>query len=168
MTLDWYCLAVFAKNEYAVQRETRDLGFQVFFPVQRRNRVIRRRKVQREYPLFPGYIFVMFDVKQDAWGDILETDGVIDFLKGGDRPSRVPASLVEHFMRAERAGAFDYTVPTSSFKLGDDVEIKTGPFAGLIARIKNANAKKRVQIVLKILGGETTLSIDACDLAKVG
>jgi transcription antitermination factor NusG len=115
--------------------------------------------------LFQGYAFARFDRERDDWGAIRTIDGVIDLYKRDSIPVRVPDLEVRTFQRAEAAGVFDLTSSAANFRTGDEVEIEAkGPFQGLVARIKSAKAKRRVEILLDTL----TMSIDPCYLRKVG
>ena len=92
-------------------------------------------------------------------------DGVIDLYKRDSVPVRVPDLEVETFQRAEAAGVFDLTSAVSRFQPGDEVEIEQrGLFYGLVAKVKSAKARKRVEILLDTL----TMSVDSCYLRKVG
>ena len=114
--------------------------------------------------LFQGYAFARFDRNRDDWGKIHDVDGVIDLYKRNSIPVRVPDLEVRTFQRAEAAGVFDLTSTAANFRQGDEVEIEArGPFMGLVARIKSAKAKRRVEILLDTL----TMSIDPCYLRKV-
>jgi len=164
----WYVLAIEGRHVFQVEREIIHLQkMGAYVPRTLDTKVIRRRRVESSNPLFPGYGFVQFDIDRDDWPQILEIDGVIESWSHQQIHVRVPSLVIDRLKNAQNAGAFDNTKPSAAFSVGDSVEITEGPFAGLIAKIKSATKKKRVEVILNFLGGLTVFNIDTCDLAKV-
>lgn len=154
------------KGYFPVERRINELGFETYVPVETRNVVRNRRKFERVTPLLgANYIFVRFDRERDDWGHILADRGIHDILGAMKIPQRIPDLLIERIRREEDAGVFDFTKPYCAFASGDDVEIKEGPFAGLMAKVRSASPKKRVRLLLAGLG---SAEIDPAFLAKVG
>lgn len=156
-----------SKDGFPVEKRIRTEGFETFVP--REIRVIRRngRKFERVSPLLGSYVFVQFDRERDEWGVINPVDikGVHGLLRdANDMPMRVPDVLVERLQRAEEAGAFDFSVPRAAFSIGEDVEILEGPFAGLIAKVRSCEPRKRVKLLLQGLG---KLDIDPSFLGRL-
>jgi len=167
----WYVLEINSRaNIFNIEGEIGgELGLDCYIPKERRFAMRRRRKMAIVRALMPGYAFVNFDVDRDEWENILEIDGVIDVLSQNEIPIRIGGKdhgVIDRLRRAEMAGAFDFTIPAAAFGIGDIVEIREGAFTGMLARIKSATAKKRVQIILDFLGRSTVLDIDPCFLAK--
>jgi transcriptional antiterminator RfaH len=165
----WYVISCFAKNEFEIEREMIRVGFDAYVPKMRRRKVVAKRRVIIEQALFPGYVFVAFDVEREDWQElILPTPGVIDLLSNNRIPVRLRGE-VEALQRAQAAGAFDYTVKNLSFGIGDTVQIKKdgSPMDTFFAKVKNANAKHRVEILLNFLGRQVTSTIEPCYLEKV-
>jgi transcription antitermination factor NusG len=163
----WYVAETFPKCEFEVESSLISKGFDAYAPRSRHFRwskfsVRRREKIEK--PLFPGYTFVSFDVEKDEWWQpIHSSDGVRSVLSNNLIPSRVHSFAIDRLRRAEAAGMFDYTIPVSNFRPGDDVEIIEGPFAGLIAKIKSASVKKRVRIIM----GTLIVEVEAFNLVRV-
>ena len=142
-----------------------DLAFETFCPQLHRIKLVRGVRARVVTTLFQGYAFARFDRDRDDWGRIQTVDGVMGIYKHENVPVAVPEAEVRTFQRAEAAGVFDLTSSAANFRQGDEVEIEQrGPFHGLVARIKSAKAKRRVEILLDTL----TMSIDPCYLRKVG
>lgn len=154
--------------DFPVVRRIEEEGFETFVPVEQRTIVRRGRKQVQTVPLFGSYVFVRFDREADDWG-ILNGDDIegVHFIIQDtfNIPIRVPDKEIDRLRRAELAGAFDLTKPCSIFQEGDDVEIREGPFAGLIAKVRSAHPHKRVKLLLEGLG---RLEIEAGCLTKVG
>jgi transcriptional antiterminator RfaH len=161
------CIGPFVSHTveaFDAEHEIIELGFETFAPAERRYRKARGRKTVSVLPLFANYIFVRFDREKDSWENILSLDAVQDILMVADLPVRIPDGLITTLRRGEEAGAFDYVRTTPAFKIGQSVQVKEGPFTGLIGKIKAAKAHKRVKILLDSLG---SVDIDACFLERI-
>lgn len=165
MQQSWHLVCCLSGHERrAADDIAHDLAFQTFCPQLHRIKLVRGLRTRVVSALFQGYGFVRFDRDRDDWGAINGIDGVLGIYKRESVPVRVPEAEVRTFQRAEAAGVFDLTSSYANFKSGDEVEIEQrGPFQGLIAKVRSAKAKKRVEILLDSL----TMSIDPCYLRKV-
>jgi transcription antitermination factor NusG len=151
---------------FPVVRRIENEGFETFVPRERRIIRFNGRKIERVIPLLGSYIFVRFDREADDWGVINPVDicGVHGLLRNADDlPIRVPDMAIEKLQRAEDQGAFDFTRPMSAFAEGEEVEILEGPFAGLIAKVRSCEPRKRAKLLLTGLG---KLEIDPSSLRK--
>ena len=153
------------RGYFPAERSIEELGFECFVPRETRKIKRRGRRGEQVNPVLGAYIFVRFDRERDDWHAIRHIPGIHGILSSLDIPIRVADGVVQYFQRCEAAGVFDFTKPRSAFKDGDDVEIKEGPFAGLIGKVRSASPKKRIRVLLDGLG---KLDIDPGFLAKVG
>jgi transcription antitermination factor NusG len=76
-------------------------GFSTYFPRIREPCTIRKRRVVRVVPLFPGYLFVAV---VDQWWSIRWTAGVTRILLAGETPARVADAAVDRLKARERGG----------------------------------------------------------------
>jgi len=161
----WFLVCCLSGHERrAADDIAHDLQFETFCPQLHRIKLVRGLRTRVVSALFQGYAFARFDRDQDDWGRIRAVDGVLGIYRHENLPVSVPEAEVRIFQNAEKAGVFDLTSAASRFRAGDEVEIEAkGPFQGLVARIKSAKAKRRVEILLDTL----TMSIDPCYLRKV-
>lgn len=153
------------KESYAAEHLTRQ-GFQTFCPRFYRTPSCARRKVAVLAPLFPGYIFVKFDIKIDRWLAVNSTRGVIRLV--GPRlstPSAVSAHLIGLLM-SRCSGGILSKLP-EYIKAGDRIQINTGPLAGQIAEIESFDDRGRVRVLLSMLGAEHSVSVNADQLVPV-
>ncbi len=165
MGMAWFLVCCLSGHERrAADDIAHDLAFETFCPQLARIKLVRGARARVVSALFQGYAFARFDRERDDWGRIADIDGVMGIYKHESVPVAVPEAEVRTFQRAEAAGVFDLTSSAANFRQGDEVEIEQrGPFQGLVARIKSAKAKRRVEILLDTL----TMSIDPCYLRKV-
>ena len=140
--LQWFVVRTKAKKEdYAVQQLERR-GVAAFLP-----RVIEYGRDQIA-PLFPGYLFVHIELLAQYYR-VVWAPGVRSFVAFGEVPTPVQDNVV-HLIRES---AIDGIIrPLSPFKPGDRVQIKSGPFAGLVAIIQRpCSPRGRVKILLDFL-----------------
>jgi transcription antitermination factor NusG len=161
----WFLVCCLSGHERrAADDIAHDLQFETFCPQLTKIKMVRGTRTRITYALFQGYAFARFDRERDDWGRINAIDGVLGIYRHENLPVAVPEAEVRTFQRAEAAGVFDLTSSAANFRQGDEVEIEQrGPFHGLIAKVRSAKAKKRVEILLDTL----TMSIDPCYLRKV-
>ena len=162
----WYVAQVLSQKEgYAAEHLARQ-GFQTFFPRFSRapSRAGKRGAVLA--PLFPGYIFVKFDIKVDRWLAVNSTRGVIRLVGPTlSAPSAVSADLIALLMSRCSGGILD-KLP-DYIRAGDRIQINAGPLAGQIAQIESFDDRGRVRVLLSMLGAEHSVSVTASQLAPV-
>ena len=148
----WHAFRSHIKCELRAQDGIKELGFDVFVPLESRWIIRRRRKLKVESPLFTGYGFVKFDIIENEWPKINNVDGVEGLLSNNRVPVRVPEREIDQLKLAQKFGLFDRTKKPSPFKLGDKVQIEEGPFSGFIGKVIKARTADRINILLNFFG----------------
>jgi transcriptional antiterminator RfaH len=133
-------------------------GMEAFLPVElvRKNHRGEREVTWR--PLFPRYLFAQCDPGRDI-PRLLEIDGIEEILRPGGRLARVPDEAINAIRRAQDMGAFDHTGASGCLMDGENVRVLDGPFAGLIARVRSAKSKHRIEVVVDFVH-KVTVGID--------
>jgi len=134
-------------KEEQAQFHLRMKGLDVFYPRLDLVRVTEKRK--RVIPLFPNYLFVRINLQSESHY-VIWSPGVKRIISFGERPIPVDNTVVD-FLREQSDG--DGVIQArSQLRPGQEVEIRGGPFDGLIAIIQDPpDAKGRVKILLKLL-----------------
>lgn len=133
-------------------------GFQTFMPKIKATTIKENKFINKEEFVFPGYAFVGVDLQNSYWTKINSTYGVSKLLSFNNRPSEVPLDLIVELKKRFQ----DNINPIINVKLkrGDIIKFNTGPFADLVAKIESVNSKKRINVLLEIMGGVRKLEID--------
>lgn len=152
------------RKEFSAHQELLELELSPFLPVQTRSKIIRRRRVILTEALFSRYLFVETNLTDESYSAINACRSVEYLITNAGAPAIVPNAKIELLKMAEKSGAFDFSKTKSKFEIGDKVEILTGPFTGLIAKVQSASPRKRVKILMKWLGAEVPMEIDEEDL----
>lgn len=158
-TLRWYVVETQpCKEGLAVENLTRQ-AFRGFCPRFRKLRRHARRRETILAPLFPGYVFVRFDVDRQPWRSINGTHGVRR-LVGAEhaRPQPMPEDAMQQIFSRCRDGIVTQLV--DNLEPGRAVRIVTGPFADSLAAIEALDGKGRVRVLLDILGAECSIRVN--------
>lgn len=160
----WYCARTKPKHEHiATANLRRHLALPVFSPRIKLEKSTRRGIVRVTEPLFPCYVFVRCVIAQQGT-DIQRVSGINCLVHFGGHYPPVPDAVVADL---EAACSHEKLIRLEQqFAPGDEVTVASGAFVGINAQVlKTLPAKKRVQILLDILGRPTTVEVD-CEAVR--
>lgn len=80
---NWFLLYCKGKEEQRAVDNLKNQGIESFFVSIPIEKIIRGKKAIREVPLFPNYVFVKLDIKNDNFNSVRSTRGVVNFIKCG-------------------------------------------------------------------------------------
>jgi|APCry1669189472_1035225.scaffolds.fasta_scaffold01725_2 transcriptional antiterminator RfaH len=160
--LDWYLVYTKPRSESEAKINLERQGFEVLLPKLREQRIVRKRLQWVEEPLFKRYLF-LGGPRQSAWNVVRSTRGAINFVRFGGTMTLVPPTLIESLV--QMGEVIEAGVPM--FTRGQKVRIGVGAFTGLEAIFQMSDGHQRAQVLLYILGVETTVTIDVEALVPV-
>ena len=140
-------------------------GFKTFLPIDEETRQRGGKLVTAMRPLFPGYIFVAFDVARGLWRTVNSTYGITGLVSFGKAPTAVPLDLVSQLML--RCDAKGKLLPPKLIKHGDKVTLTKGPFANFVVEVEKITPDRRVWVLMEIMGGQTRVAVGADQLRTV-
>ena len=152
---DWYVVYSKPHKEEQAQFHLRMKGLDVFFPRLDLVRVAEKRK--RIIPLFPNYLFVRIHLPTEfhyvSW-----SPGVKRIVSFGEHPIPIEERVVNFLKQQTDDGGVIQA--RSQLMPGQEVEIRGGPFDGLIAIIQDPpDAKGRVKILLTLLSRQISVNL---------
>lgn len=168
----WYVAAARDENRAADRLGAR--GVELWQPRRKvtigRRRGLAARDVER--PLFPGYLFLHVPAAAEAFHAVnTETDGL---LGARGWPEALADGVIETLRLANDAGAFDDTCVRRRAKLeraliaGAEVMVKSGPLAGVLARVAEGWKGGAVaRLEAELFGGLTLVSVRLDELREV-
>lgn len=160
--VSWYLVHTRPNSERKAELNLELQGFATFLPqVEKTIRHARRLKTVRR-PLFPRYLFVRLDIGRDRWLSVNGTIGVSRLFTQEGRPVAVPFGIVETLMAHSEAGL---TRLDRLLAEGQRVRILSGPLADFTATVLRLTARRRVDLLLEIMGAVVPVSIDRRALA---
>ncbi len=111
-------------------------------------------------PLFPGYLFVELDLEREAWSPINSTYGVQRLLALNARPETLHERFITDLRKiVGEDGACALPPEREGLRPGARVRVVGGPFTDCIATILGLAPKKRVLLLLDLLGGKVKTTI---------
>jgi transcriptional antiterminator RfaH len=154
----WFLAQLKPNSHKIAERNLARQGFCTFMPMQEVTRRLRGRFVTQPRPLFPGYIFVAFNMRQGGWRAVNSTHGITRFVGMGSSPTPVPQGLVTALK--QRCDAGSQRVRTPDVQPGDRVQIAKGPFADFVATIEKIARDRRIWVLLDIMGQQARVALD--------
>ncbi len=123
----WYAARTKSRHEKKVAEHLAGKGIVNFLPLYKAQHRWKDRVARVELPLFPGYIFVQFALKERL--KVLEIPGVANLVSFKGEPAALPEQEIETLRQGLSANV--YAEPHPYLKVGRRVRIKGGPLRGL-------------------------------------
>lgn len=158
--LAWYCAKTKPKHDHIAAANLRkNLRLEVFSPRLRSEQTTIRGVIKNvTEPVFPGYVFVRCAI-ETHFDQIRHTSGLSGFVSFGGRIPAVPADVLEDLRTC--FGAEEVLNLQKDPSPGDGVTLASGAFLGMHAVVlRSWPAKRRVQVLLEILGRPTPIEVD--------
>lgn len=172
----WYCVRTDYGHEVTADIEIRRLGLTVFLLQEIRlaskdkRGVIKPGSFDRIVPVFPRYLFVAFDVADNAWRYIQSRRGVERiFGTSPERPTPIPQKMIDVLLEQCAPNGVIYPPKAPEFsgvKVGETVEVLSGPFAqfrGICLRSK----PDRIRLLVDVFGRATEMDVRSTDVRVV-
>ncbi len=154
--LPWYGIRTKSNQEKIASTILANKGYQSFLPSYTYKRKRWDRTVESERPLFPGYIFCRFDVKQRL--PILTTPGIVSVLGFGNEPMPVPESEIEAIQTVLCSGRTVEPIPF--LRQGERIQVTRGALAGLEGILVQNKSNWRLVISVTMLQRSVSVEID--------
>jgi len=155
----WYCARTKPKHEHIAAAGLRkNLNLEVFHPQLRIERATQRGVMRVVEPLFPCYIFIRCVIDEKV-SEIRHSNGISGFVHFGHTIPKIADLIIEDLQECFEAE--DMLTVENRLSPGDEVTVADGAFSGMRAYVlRNMPARKRVQILLDILGRPTPVEVD--------
>jgi transcriptional antiterminator NusG len=176
--MEWYVVQTFSGYENTVKRtlEERIKGKpveeqfgEILVPSEQVSERRGKKQVKTSRKFFPGYIFVNMELTQETWHLVKNTPKVTGFL-GGNTPKPVPSPQMAKALgkttgvEAEEPGE----EPSVTYTVGDQVRVKSGPFANFTGEVEDVDQDKRkVKMSVSIFGRPTPVQVDFSEVEPV-
>ena len=159
----WYVLHVKPRCEKKVFRWLEILRCFRHLPLYEKIRKVQRRKIRRELPLFPGYVFSRLTPEERLV--MYRTDRLVSAIV--IKKPRETIHQLRQIRRASRGGA-QLRAMAKVFKEGDLVRVVSGPFRGTEGRLVRDGAGTALCLNVTVLGASALMKISPDDVEKTG
>jgi len=161
MKRDWYVLHVKPRTEKKVFVFLERYGYFRHLPILVKVTKVQRRKVRRELPLFPGYVFTRLLPEERV--RMLQTNLIVRTI-----PVPQPREMIHQLRQIKRASSVVGTEMKKlahMFKAGDLVRVTGGPMRGVEGYVKYDGTRAAICLNVEILGAavEVTVSPDVIE-----
>ena len=157
----WRCVHTKPKSEHIAARNVQMIGhdgIDVFCPRVRFCKSTKRGKVWFVESMFPGYIFVRFDLFRSLRA-VNGAHGVTRVIRFADHFSSIDESVISE-LRLNFDKESELITVHQTLIEGDEVEVAEGALRGATAVVtKILPGKDRVRILLEFLGGSREIEV---------
>ena len=161
----WYAAQLRPNGDSLALINLERQGFKAFRPLIWETKRSEKATQRVLRPMFPGYVFVEFDITRPEWPKIRSTRGIsrlVGNLSGG--PSRLPNGLID--LLKQRCAGNPCNSAANELQAGDMVYVSSGPFAAFLATVERLDAQSRVWLLIDFMGRETRFSTQADQLVR--
>ncbi len=157
--MKWYVAYTHAAKEAFAAQNLANQGFEPYLPRYRKQRRHARRVDTVLAPLFPRYLFVRMDPRQQRWRSINGTFGVSHLLTDGAMPQVVPDEIIGAIRAHADAGGDVVSVMPPAFQKGQRLQVTDGPFADIEGLFECVDDNQRVVLLLEFMGRVVKTSV---------
>jgi len=154
----WYALQVRPRHERLVHELLHEKDVETFLPLYERRRRWSDRLKRLDCPLFPGYVFGKFHLREKH--KVVTTSGVVRIIGVGLEPLPVAdeeiAALQQVVLQGVRAEPHEF------LSVGDRICLRYGPLAGLEGILIRKSGNCRLIVSVNLLRRAVAVEV-ACD-----
>jgi len=140
----WYAAHTRANHEKSVAAQLARRSIEHYLPLYESMRVWKDRRKRLHLPLFPGYVFVHFELRNRL--QVLQIPGLVRLVGFGGIPKSLDEDEIQNLRSAIAKGA--RAEPFPYVRKGRRVRIIRGPFAGFDGIA--LRQRKNLRVVLKM------------------
>jgi transcription antitermination factor NusG len=150
----WFAIKIKPRFERHVLLLLQNKGYETFLPLYQCRRQWTHRAKTLSLPLFPGYIFCRFDIRNRL--PLLMTPGVFNVVGTGKTPVPVGTDEITAIERVIKSGVSVH--PWPSLGVGQKVQIEYGPLRGLDGVI--LAVKRHYRLVISVTLLQRSIAVD--------
>ncbi|MEO5926296.1 MAG: UpxY family transcription antiterminator [Bryobacteraceae bacterium] len=152
----WYALTVRHQHERQTERVLQSQGWETLVPVYRSQRQWSDRVKQIELPLFAGYVFCRFALRDRV--RVEDTPGVAQIVKFNGLAAPLEDREIAEIQAICASGA--RLSPWPYLKAGDRVRVERGPLRGLEGTLLRDGGDARLVVSVELLQRSIAAEID--------
>ncbi len=152
----WYVLTVRHQHEFQTERVLRSQGWETLVPVYRSQRQWSDRVKQIELPLFAGYVFCRFALRDRV--RVEDTPGVAQIVKFNGLAAPISDHEIAEIQAITASGA--RLSPWPYLRAGDRVRVERGPLRGMEGTLLREGADSRLIVTVELLQRSIAAEVD--------
>jgi transcriptional antiterminator NusG len=141
--------------------------YEISIPTEKVSEVRQGKKYMTTRKIFPGYILVRMDlykpetteIDETAWYFVRNTQGIIGFIGGSDKPVPLGDDEVDNLFAVEEKE--EAVKPKVLFEIGEIVRINSGAFENFEGNIEEIdNERGKLKLMVSIFGRSTPVELE--------
>ena len=153
----WFAVQVRTKHELGVAAFLGGRGYEPFLPLSRSRRAWSDRIKVVDAPLFPGYLFCRVNIQDRL--PVLSAPGVIRIVGYNRSPIPIDEAEINAIHAIVTSGLPNK--PWPFLRVGDPVQIKSGPLQGLKGILVAVKGAHRLVVSVTLLQRSVAVEIDS-------
>jgi transcription termination/antitermination protein NusG len=167
--MPWYVIHTKSRHEYKVNTGLLQKDLTTFLPEVEVWSTRKDRKKKIQIPLFPGYLFVETDLRNNETKlVILKTAGVVRILGKKENSEQIPVpdetiDAIKRFLN-KKADIFSLQYPQE----GEPARIISGPFAGIEGIVVKSDLNKEIFVIsIDILHRSVAVKLEGFQITRL-
>ena len=156
----WYAVHTNANHEKRVAEQLGDRCIEHLLPLYESVRKWKDRSVRLQMPLFPGYVFVRFVLRDKL--KVLQIPSIAHLVSFGGHPALVPEAEIHSIQNCVNHG--HHLEPYPYLQVGRRARVSGGPLRGLEGIILRRKNGTRFILSLDLIMRSVAVEIDDFDL----
>lgn len=155
----WYVLYVKSRYERKVYEALQNLSIEAFLPLIKEQRTWSDRKKMVEKPLFPSYVFVNINSSLDFY-KTLAVNGACMYIRFGMEYAKISEQEISKIkLLIDKKYITNIEVGEMLPKIGDLMEISSGPLCGLNCKVVKVNNEHKIIVQIEALQQNITATV---------
>ena len=159
----WFAIQTLSRHEKVVRKQLQLRSVEHFLPTMKRICQWTDRRKEVETPLFAGYCFARFSLKDRL--PVLQSQGVVRLVGSGGRPEPIADEEMESLRKL--IGNSSKYVCYPYLKEGMLVQVVSGPLEGVKGRLIREARQSRLVLSISLIQRAVAVEIDAAGVAPL-
>lgn len=160
----WYAVYTNANHEKRVAQQLGQRSIEHILPLYDSVRRWKDRRVHLQMPLFPGYVFVHFALRDRL--QVLQIPSVAHLISFNGRPAPLPIEDVQSIQHCLNHGR--QVEPHPYLQAGRRARVRSGPLQGLEGIILRRKNRMRFVLSFELILRSVAVEIDETELVPIG
>jgi transcription antitermination factor NusG len=157
----WYAVYTSANHEKRVTQQLSQRSIEHLLPLYDSIRRWKDRRVHLQMPLFPGYVFVRFALRDRL--QVLQIPSVVRLVSFGGHPAPLQEEDIRAIQNCLSHG--NRVEPYPYLQVGRRARVKSGPLEGLEGIILRRKNKTRFILSFELIMRSVAVEIEETELA---
>jgi transcriptional antiterminator RfaH len=159
--LRWYVVQAKPREEHRAQHFLKEKDFHTYLPLME----VATIRGFREKPLFPGYLFCLFDHNSESLAHVKWTKGVAKILPKSAKPLPINDEVIAAIRSLEQQ---DGIIRKRSLGTNDRIRVSRGPMKDIVGIFDHwASDQGRVRVLLQFINYQASVELHHSCIEKI-